>query len=282
MQQANLFRLQCSNPVGNYLKSPWSLVPLRGLRHQVKITNTWTSKGLSVENGEPLFWGNISNRVLSRRITTVSKKGKRKTCKAVAKRFIRTGKGKLKRWRCGKHHNQSKKRNRRKRFLRKPTYVSKTQLKTLNKMLNGWWIKQMEDCHFYLKDTRFSGKSGIFIADKYKTKISALYIMQNNRPINYFTNCITALCSILYWALIFIIMLEIPAWLLNCNTLLQPEVIKNILKQEMELFSENLISNTYPYTLRSKHALWYFTLANDRWYYLLKGGTLPLNELRIG
>lgn len=86
----------------------------------------------------PLLSMPSGNLCFRRGITLVSKKGKRKTCKAVAKRFIRTGKGKLKRWRCGYHHNQTKKSGRRKRALRKPTYASKTQLKTLNKMLNGW------------------------------------------------------------------------------------------------------------------------------------------------
>ena len=73
-----------------------------------------------------------------RNINTCSKLGKRKTCKAVAKRFLRTGKGKLKRWRAGKSHNMMSKGKKRSRQLRKPTCVSKQQLKLLNKMLNGW------------------------------------------------------------------------------------------------------------------------------------------------
>lgn len=68
----------------------------------------------------------------------MSKLGKRKTCKAVAKRFHRTGKGKLKRWRAGKSHNMLKKSIKRRKQLKKPTYASKQQLKLLNKMLNGW------------------------------------------------------------------------------------------------------------------------------------------------
>ena len=97
-----------------------------------------TARTLSTNVRRPLLFVSPRNLNFRRGITLVSKKGKRKTCKAVAKRFIRTGKGKLKRWRCGYHHNQTKKSGRRKRFLRKPTYASKTQLKTLNKMLNGW------------------------------------------------------------------------------------------------------------------------------------------------
>lgn len=75
----------------------------------------------------------------TRCINTKSKLGKRKTCKAVAKRFLRTGKGKLKRWRVGKNHKMMHKGPKRSRHLRKPTYVNKQQLKLLNKMLNGWW-----------------------------------------------------------------------------------------------------------------------------------------------
>ncbi len=97
-----------------------------------------TTRTLSTTVSKPLLSMPSVNVCFRRGVTLVSKKGKRKTCKAVAKRFIRTGKGKLKRWRCGYHHNRTKKSGRRKRFLRKPTYASKTQLKTLNKMLNGW------------------------------------------------------------------------------------------------------------------------------------------------
>ena len=75
----------------------------------------------------------------ARSIVKVSKrKGKRKTVKAVAKRFYRTGSGKLKYWPAGKVHNMLSKSNKRRRQLRKPRYATKTQLKTLNKMLAGW------------------------------------------------------------------------------------------------------------------------------------------------
>ncbi|CAH3163559.1 unnamed protein product [Porites evermanni] len=76
--------------------------------------------------------------IIRRSINTKSKLGKRKTCKAVAARFLRTGKGKLKRWRTGKSHKMMHKGPKRSRHLRKPTYVNKQQLKLLNKMLNGW------------------------------------------------------------------------------------------------------------------------------------------------
>lgn len=78
-------------------------------------------------------------KVQVRGVVNVSKRrGKKKTVKAVAKRFHRTGSGKLKYWPAGKVHNMlSKSRNHRRR-LRKPRYATKTQLKTLNKMISGW------------------------------------------------------------------------------------------------------------------------------------------------
>lgn len=82
-----------------------------------------------------------SKRITSmtaRYINTKSKLGKRKSCKAVTKRFIRTGKGKLKRWRAGKNHKMMNKGPKRSMRLRKPTYANKQQLKLLNKMLSGW------------------------------------------------------------------------------------------------------------------------------------------------
>ena len=73
-----------------------------------------------------------------RKNTRFGKQGKLKTCKAVAKRFIRTGSGKLKYWPAGKVHNMLSKSRKRRRQLRKPRYVDKTRLKILNKMLSGW------------------------------------------------------------------------------------------------------------------------------------------------
>ena len=76
--------------------------------------------------------------VQHRTVVICSKLGKRKTCKAVAKRFKRTGTGKLKYWKSGKNHKMLAKTKRSRRELRKPCYATKTQLKTLNKMLAGW------------------------------------------------------------------------------------------------------------------------------------------------
>lgn len=74
-----------------------------------------------------------------RTVTRCSKnKGKRKTVKAVAKRFIRTGSGKLKYWPPGNVHNMLAKSRKKRLQLRKAKYVTKTQLKTLNKMISGW------------------------------------------------------------------------------------------------------------------------------------------------
>ncbi len=79
-----------------------------------------------------------STHMQVRTVTKYSKLGKRKTVKAVAKRFIRTGSGKLKYWPPGKVHNMLAKSRKRRLQLRKPRYATKTQLKTLNKMISGW------------------------------------------------------------------------------------------------------------------------------------------------
>ena len=88
--------------------------------------------------------GNLSdklsvwNKLSSRDIVLFSKnRGKRKTVKAVAKRFTRTGSGALKYWRAGKNHKMIVKSGRARRNLRKPRYANRTQLKMLNKMLSG-------------------------------------------------------------------------------------------------------------------------------------------------
>jgi large subunit ribosomal protein L35 len=75
----------------------------------------------------------------TRSVVNFSKRsGKKKTVKAVAKRFHRTGSGKLKYWPAGKVHNMLKKSRNYRKSLRKPRYASKTELKTLNKMISGW------------------------------------------------------------------------------------------------------------------------------------------------
>ena len=72
-----------------------------------------------------------------RTVVKHSKLGKMKTVKAVAKRFRRTGSGKLKFWPPGNVHNLLSKSHNRKCRIRRPRYASKSQAKTLNKMLIG-------------------------------------------------------------------------------------------------------------------------------------------------
>ena len=66
------------------------------------------------------------------------RKGKRKTVKAVVRRFRRTGSGKWKRWQAGKNHFNSKKTSKRRSRLRRYVICNKQQTKLLNKMVNGW------------------------------------------------------------------------------------------------------------------------------------------------
>ena len=58
-----------------------------------------------------------------------------KTCRAAAKRFKKTGTGKLVRNKAYKSHILTKKSTKRKRNLRKAAYVSTTQEKAMKKLL---------------------------------------------------------------------------------------------------------------------------------------------------
>ena len=60
---------------------------------------------------------------------------KLKTNKAAAKRFKATGTGKLKRSKANMGHLTAKKNRKRKRGLRKATYVDQTNLKPMKKLL---------------------------------------------------------------------------------------------------------------------------------------------------
>lgn len=66
------------------------------------------------------------------------RQGKRKTVKAVVRRFRRTGSGKWKRWQAGRTHHMSKKSSKRKARLRRYVICNKQQTKLLNEMVNGW------------------------------------------------------------------------------------------------------------------------------------------------
>lgn len=60
---------------------------------------------------------------------------KQRTHSGAGKRFKLTGNGKIKRAKMNKRHILSKKSPKRKRNLRKTTYVSPTQEKTIKKMI---------------------------------------------------------------------------------------------------------------------------------------------------
>lgn len=82
---------------------------------------------------------NFSSVIPTRTLTYYSRrKGKRKTVKAVIRRFRRTGSGKWKRWQAGKNHFNSKKTSKRRSRLRRYVICNKQQTKLLNKMVNGW------------------------------------------------------------------------------------------------------------------------------------------------
>jgi large subunit ribosomal protein L35 len=58
-----------------------------------------------------------------------------KTNKAASKRFTKTATGQLKRYQCNKQHNPTEKTPKRKRRLRRPTLVSATSLKRIERVL---------------------------------------------------------------------------------------------------------------------------------------------------
>ena len=60
---------------------------------------------------------------------------KMKTCRAAAKRFKKTGTGKLKRNKAYKSHILTKKSTKRKRNLRKPTITDASKVKNMKKIL---------------------------------------------------------------------------------------------------------------------------------------------------
>ena len=105
-------------------------IQANGWWHQYHTSHTHTYNVMFYNR--PLF------HAAQTRSVSYGKRGKPKTVKAVAKRFMRTGSGKLKYWPAGKHHNMLAKSCKRRRQLRKARYANKTQLKTLNKMLSGW------------------------------------------------------------------------------------------------------------------------------------------------
>ena len=65
----------------------------------------------------------------------IMKKYKVKTSKSAAKRFKKTGTGKLVRMKANKSHILNKKTTKRKRNLRKDVVVDKTNVKTMKKIL---------------------------------------------------------------------------------------------------------------------------------------------------
>mgnify|MGYP002940504785 FL=1 len=60
---------------------------------------------------------------------------KMKTCRAAAKRFKKTGTGKLKRSKAYKRHILTKKTTKTKRNLRKPAMTDQTNVKNMKKIL---------------------------------------------------------------------------------------------------------------------------------------------------
>ncbi len=117
--QRRMFHHHVANPPAHHL--PQSGLSLTGSR----LRPPWvTIQARTIVNHR---WVNYSKN-----------RGKKKSVKAVTKRFHRTGSGKLKYWPAGKVHNMLCKSYNHRQSLRKPRYATKIQLKTLNKMIAGW------------------------------------------------------------------------------------------------------------------------------------------------
>ena len=119
----------------SHFRSP-QIISRYGYNHQSSCNSSFViNQSNSRFIGACQGWHNVG---FQRNIVTYSKRGKRKSVKAVVKRFKRLGSGALKRWRSGKNHNMRKKSTNQKRRLRKPVIVKGRQLRKLNKMLSGW------------------------------------------------------------------------------------------------------------------------------------------------
>ncbi|XP_078032945.1 mitochondrial ribosomal protein L35 [Augochlora pura] len=89
------------------------------------------------------------NRMPARTITKFSRnKGKRKTCKAVLKRFYRLNWGIWIRTRVGRHKKLWTKSENRKYRLRQHIFVNATQATLLDKMVTNYWRRP----HYYPED----------------------------------------------------------------------------------------------------------------------------------
>lgn len=116
------------------------LDPFKCHFQQIRVRQDLTRMACSLNIGrlQPLLQPPLVYVPVRGVVNYSKRRGKKKSVKAVSKRFHRTGSGKLKYWPAGKVHNMLAKSRNHRRRLRKPRYASKTQLKTLNKMISGW------------------------------------------------------------------------------------------------------------------------------------------------
>lgn len=92
----------------------------------------------------------ISNNIISRGLIkfSLNKGGKRKSVKAVRKRFYRLQWGVWIRTMCGRHKKLWKKKSNRKRRLRQHVMCNATQSRLLDKMAGPYWTKR----RYYVDD----------------------------------------------------------------------------------------------------------------------------------
>ena len=99
------------------------------------LTNMFLAKPIWSSSNSTILTNMLANQQ-NRSIVIYSKKKKRKTVKAVVKRFKMLGSGKIKRWKCGRRHLALSKSKKTRRHLRKPTFCTSKQAKLLKKMVN--------------------------------------------------------------------------------------------------------------------------------------------------
>ncbi|XP_076301061.1 large ribosomal subunit protein bL35m-like [Lasioglossum baleicum] len=121
------------------------------------IINRWNNIGSIEPKAVPCqeYIGNVLPSTISPSLTPVRtitkfsrRKGKRKTCKAVLKRFYRLNWGMWIRTKAGRHSKLWKKKESRKRRLRQHVFTNATQSFLLDKMVTKYWRRP----HYYPED----------------------------------------------------------------------------------------------------------------------------------
>lgn len=126
---------------------------------------------------------NISNQLNCMPVRTVTKfsgrSGKRKTIKAVPRRFFRLHWGGWIRTRCGRHKKMWKKKGNLKHRLRQHVFVNATQAQLLDKMVTNFWKKPK----YYIEDIYEPYHERTFFAARKKPMPYPAQPLTKQRPV---------------------------------------------------------------------------------------------------